>query len=250
MIKIIIPTQKTEEDYKKTSAYKCLEKILFVNNLLCTEQEDYDVSIDIEIIENNTLGLSKLYNLALSKLYNSNLDDHKDDIMVFMHDDLEIHDLWFVEKLLKAHETYDIVGLAGASSQDYTTNKPTAWHLCAKNNDLHGIVNHAIPQGFNNSPTSHINSVYFGSTPHEVAVIDGLFISVKPKTLIEKNVKFDEDFQFHHYDISFCVNAKKAGLKIGVYPIFVIHHGLGEMNNPEWQESHLKFKQKYNNYKI
>jgi GT2 family glycosyltransferase len=64
--------------------------------------------------------------------------------------------------------------------------------------------------------------------------------------LFEKKVTFDEDFSWHNYDTSFCLRAKQAGLKIGVWPIFCIHHGLGEWQNEiEWQKADKKFKEKY-----
>jgi hypothetical protein len=86
----------------------------------------------------------------------------------------------------------------------------------------------------------------FGKTPSRALLIDGLFIGVNVNRLLETNTKFDEDFEFHHYDISFCLTANQNKLKIGVYPIKVTHFGLGNsMNSPEWFNSSIKFKQKY-----
>lgn len=242
MIRIVVPTPKTEEEYKQTVQYNCLANLIKKYDL-----EGEDERLVLEIEEENTTGLSKLYNKFLARpkwnwLYGT------DDIIVFMHDDLEVHDQFLVEKLKKAHETYDIVGLAGATSQRYTKDKPSVWHLCKdKNDDTRGIVSHFIPKGFNNSANAHYNSAYFGPTPSKVDVIDGLFISVKVKALEEKNVTFDDDFNFHHYDMALCLRAKQAGLKIGVWPIFCVHHGLGEFNTPEWKASHELFIQKYGN---
>lgn len=242
MIRIVVATQKTEEEYKQTVQYKCLENLQVkqIRNDISPGGWVSTEKITITICEKNTTGLSKLYNYYLSS------EDILDDIIVFMHDDVEVHDQFFVEKLIKAHETYDIVGLAGATTQKYSRDKPTVWHHCKENpNDTRGIVAHYIPKGFNGVAENHYNSAYFGPTPAPVAVIDGLFMSVKGESLAGKNVTFDNDFDFHHYDMAFCVRAKKAGLNIGVWPIFVVHHGLGEFNTPEWKTSHTKFLSKY-----
>lgn len=245
MIRIVIPTQKTEEEYKQTSQYKCLEK-LQNNNLLSTGYS----KLIIEIESENKRGLPEVYNNYLKQI-GRDWKHATNSFIVFIHDDLEIHDQFFLEKVLKAHEKYDIVGLAGAISQKYDQTKPSVWHLCRENqHDARGFVSHSIPKGFNGSAIAHINSAYFGPTPDEVCVIDGLFISVNVQPLYDKKVTFDEDFEFHHYDMAFCVRAKQAGLKIGVYPIFCIHSGLGEFNTPEWKESHQKFIEKYNNLKL
>jgi hypothetical protein len=77
-------------------------------------------------------------------------------------------------------------------------------------------------------------------------MIDGLFIAVNVDRLLDTNTRFDEDFDFHHYDISFCLIANKNKLKIGVYPIRVVHFGLGDsMMSPEWSKSQVVFKNKY-----
>jgi GT2 family glycosyltransferase len=236
-ILIVVPTQLSIEQYKETVSYKSIKKLMENN-----EKGKY--SIDLDIHSKNKTGLSKLYNQLLK------WEEPTTNIIVFLHDDVEIHDLWFAEKLIKAHEQYDIVGLAGATTQDYT-KRPLVWHLCQKNHpyDSRGFVSHYIPKGFNNVQESHYNSSYFGPTPSEVAVIDGLFMSVKTESLKTlKEELFDNDMDFHHYDLSMCSRAKRNGLKIGVWPIFVIHHGLGEFENQaEWHRTAKIFEKRYAN---
>ena len=247
-MRIVIPTPKHREEYIESTAGKCLFKLDKI-----TDQEKGYHSLDIRIDEKNTIGLSKLYNNHLSKpswSWKDALLDGENNIL-FIHDDLEIHDAFFTEKLKKAHEIYDIVGLAGATSQDYTTPSPSVWHLSKqKPEDARGIVSHYIPKGFQGVSQSHYNSAYFGPTPSTVCVIDGLFMSIKMSALNGKYDIFDEDFDFHHYDMAMCQRATQLGLKIGVWPIFCVHHGLGEFNTPEWKESDRKFKEKYGNYKF
>lgn len=245
-MRIVIPTEKTHDEYINSISGKCLMKL---RRVIERTQEGYDIyNFDLTVVEKNKMGLSELYNSMLFKhtmMWKEIILPPNDNI-VFMHDDVEIHDAFLIEKLKKAHETYDIVGLAGAVSQNYKASfgGKHLWHLSSNDNrkDLRGIVAHYFPQGY-------YNSVFFGRTPAEVSVIDGLFISIKTSSLKDGNVSlFDNDFTFHHYDMAMCINAKKRGLKIGVWPIFVIHHGLGEFDTPIWNNSNKIFKNKYESY--
>lgn len=237
---------KTEYDYINSHFFECI-------NRLKTNNSEYDVLF--EIVSKNKTGLSELYQDILNKT----IKQDNVDYVIFIHDDLEIHDQFFFDKLIKAHKIYDIVGLAGATSQDYSNiimssgqELPLVWHLRkTKPEHSRGIVSHVIPKGLNNSEFGHMNSAYFGPTPCKVAVIDGLFMSFKITSLIEKDEVFDRDFTFHHYDLAMACNAYKNKLSIGVYPIFCIHHGLGEyINDPEWHKMANLFKKKYHSIKL
>jgi hypothetical protein len=92
-----------------------------------------------------------------------------------------------------------------------------------------------------------IRTSVFGPTKSRALLIDGLFIAVNVKEAIEKNVQFDEEFDFHHYDLTFCLDCNNKKVSVGVLPIRVIHHGLGDsMNTPEWVASAKIFSAKYN----
>lgn len=229
-IEIIIPTTQKYDSFKNSNTYKCIKSVA----------ENCKIH---PICENST---------GLSELYQNVLNESDNDIVLFMHDDLEIHDHFLVDKLIKAHEIYDIVGLAGSTTQNYNTNAPMVWHLCReKPEHSRGIVNHYIPKGFNNVEETHINSAYFGPTPSRVCVIDGLFMSFKMSSLKNKGEVFDREFTFHHYDLGLSCNAYDKGLSMGVWPIFTIHHGLGEFSNdPTWHNMAKKFKQKYGNKRL
>jgi GT2 family glycosyltransferase len=158
----------------------------------------------------------------------------KDKIVLFVHDDVSIEDSMLKEKLNEAIKTFDIIGLAGSKNVDL--KKPAAWHLMANNVDWSGAVAH-IKDG-----QTFMTS--FGSMPKEVDLIDGLFMAINVEKV--KDVLFDEQFQFHHYDLDMCMTAKKQGLKIGTYPIWVTHLGLGDsMYSNEWKENAKKFSTKW-----
>jgi GT2 family glycosyltransferase len=215
--KIVVATPLSKENFElKSKIFMSLEKLK--NNFDC------------EIIYNNKTGLSKLYNSFLK-------EENTGKKIIFVHDDVLIEDLFLLEKLEDAFDSYDIIGLAGAKSCDLNSQIP-AWHLMSKREDFVGEVSHSDMKKF------WTNS--YGITPSRSLIIDGLFIAVNVKKLLETNTKFDEDFTFHHYDITFCLNANQNKLKIGVYPIKVTHYGLGDsMMSQEWRESALKFQKKY-----
>lgn len=244
MLHIVIPTPKSQEEYKSSPEYKCLDRSKSINS-----------NIELHILWNNKLGITTLYNLWLQ---NESETLKENDLVLFLHDDVEIHDLFLYEKLQKAHEQFDIVGLAGATSQNYgdlydknNNRVPLVWHLrrntvgCAR-----GIVSHKIPKGFNGCEFAHYNSSYFGPTPSETVVVDGLFISVKYNKNKFQNWNLDEQFTFHFYDMELCKVCKERNMKIGVWPIFVVHSGLGEFaNDPTWIRLEKEFERKYKNYK-
>lgn len=239
IFEIIIPTQLSEDEFAKTSAFECVSSIC-----KSTMIENPEFQCFYKIFYNNLTGLSELFQSVLDKTTS--------DYVIFMHDDLEIHDHFIFKKLIKAHDDFDIVGLAGATSQDYSQNVPMVWHLSKQHSsDARGIVGHYIPKGFDGARETHVNSVYFGPSPSRVVVIDGLFMSFKIESLKDKPELFDKTFTFHHYDMAMSANASLNNLTMGVYPVYCVHHGLGEFANDKvWKTHSQEFKLKYNNYKI
>lgn len=233
--RIVVPTPKTLEEFEKSLTYQCLDKI-------CNSEDFYSVILDIESLNKK----------GLSELYQEKLNSCKEDYILFIHDDLEIHDLFLFEKLVAAHKIYDIVGLAGATEQTYSSQVPPAWHLAQNGSqNARGIVSHYIPKNFSALQESHVNSVFFGPTPAKVVTIDGLFMSFKTSILDNTIPLFDSTYTFHFYDLQMCINANKKNYSIGVYPIFCIHHGLGHFaNDNTWLELSKKFMIENNGKKL
>lgn len=185
--------------------------------------------IDINIIPNNTTGLPTVYNKVLKDPAN------KGKIALFVHDDVELEDLFLLEKLLNS--PYSVTGVAGAK----TFNKSVAtaaWHLAAPRTDYVGEAGH--------THNGNVWTTVFGPTKSRALTLDGVFLACRVDDLVAKEVFFDEDFNFHFYDITFCLNANKKNVTCGVLPIRIVHHGLGDsMNSEEWKKSNELFKQKY-----
>lgn len=188
--------------------------------------------INLKVFYSNTIGLSQLYNKALrdlAKMY---------DIVVFVHDDVSIEDAMILKKLKAAHQHYDIVGLAGGEYIMFDPAKPPLWHLMCKTR--HGAVAHPTEKD------GSLTMAAFGNTPAPCDLIDGLFISVNTKKLRDQNVNFDDDMTFHFYDLALCMRARAANLKIGVWPIWVVHQGLGDSyQSHSWEQCAKVFKNRY-----
>lgn len=181
------------------------------------------------VVYNNTDGLSSVYNRWLIH------DRFRDFIILFVHDDVNIQDTFLEEKLNEAIEQYDVVGLAGG--KEITLSSPALWHLMSK--QLFGSVAHLFPDHL-------IRMSSFGPTPARCLLIDGLFIAVNTEKILDSGVKFDENFNFHFYDLDFSLAANRAKLKIGTWPIWVIHSGLGDsFRSKEWKECETKFLSKW-----
>ena len=179
-------------------------------------------SVEMKYIfhEDNRTGLPEMYNKHITPK-----TAKKHDIVVFAHDDIYIDDYKIRGKLYNAMQQFDIIGLAGCVRPKI--KKPVLWHLMADKKDWRGYVFHS----FSDAEDSHgLLCSSFGFTPARVAIIDGLFIAVNIKAALKADWRFNENFEFHHYDISSCLDANQKHLKIGTAPIHVIHDSPGLLN--------------------
>ena len=217
LFKIATATPNNINIFKETSPlYLSLDKLGMLKYLTC--------------ISDNKEGLPKVYNSFIT-------EENRNSYVIFIHDDVLIEDMFLEEKLSIAFDKYDIVGLAGSKKCNLNAPMP-AWHLMSDKTDWVGEVAHSKDK-------KKWTSV-FGETDSRALILDGLFLGVNVSRLLDSNTRFDENFDFHHYDISFCLTANNNKLKMGVYPISVTHFGLGDsMNSPEWHISSKKFKELY-----
>ena len=186
--------------------------------------------------ENNVTGLPEIYNRYITKKIAK-----KHDIVLFVHDDVYIDDYKLRGKLYNAMKQFDIVGLAGCLKQ--VVKKPVLWHLMSTRENWRVYVHHPRPG------KDGIVCTSFGYTPARVAIIDGLFMAVNLKRALEVDWRFNENFEFHHYDISSCFDANNKKLKIGTAPIHVIHSspGLATVDDMQFKKSEDIFLKLYSN---
>ena len=217
----IIVSATSKACYNNTDLYKSLSKHFSQDGKLVTFWGNPSKFLDIK--QSNKEGLTSVYNNFLEK--------YKDkDTIIFVHDDVFIDSVDFVNTVndYLHNKNFAVVGLAGGSN--IQKKKPFLWHLATKKETQSGIVFH--PHQVHDRHGNGFNfPTVFGPTPKEVAVLDGLFLAVNVKKLQENNITFDENIKgFHQYDMKFCIDCKKAGLKLTTVPINVIHNSPGLSN--------------------
>lgn len=228
VIAVVATCAKDVTEFATRPIYKSLHRQHDMLDLFSEHTFEY------KIVYDNKRGLSEIYN---EFLHNS---DHKNDILLFVHDDVELVDVFMVDKLVRS--PFAVTGLAGTKQANLSC-KP-AWHLMSEKSEWVGEVAHTKYD--ENSKHDVIWTTRFGPTQSRTLLIDGLFIAVDVEKVVKQQAKFDNDFKFHHYDMAFCLDCNAKKVKVGVMPINVVHHGLGDsMNTPEWIESAVNFTQKY-----
>lgn len=194
---------------------------------------------DVEVFfkEYNKKPLQQVYNKAIDFAIKENCDH-----IVLCHDDIILENFDY-EKLKKHFETYDVLGVAGASQ--ITVQEPALWHLMGGgfgSGNLHGAVAHL--HGGKKSMTA------FGPYPQQCVIMDGVFLAISRKAF--KKVRFDEDCPagFHFYDLAYTLDASLAGLKCGVVDAYITHAspGLREFTQ-DWKDGQEWFLNKYEKYK-
>ena len=175
---------------------------------------------------------------SLTEVYNDGLEKSVNDIVVFIHDDLEFETKNLTPKIIKLFDRnpeYGILGLAG-------TDNLLSGQWWEDKDSMQGQVGHI------NGDKRYVSkySKSFGDTIKEVTVIDGLFMMVHKKR-IKKT--FDTQFEgFHFYDLPICLLNHLEGVKIGVTTkIKLYHKSIGEVDK-KWRKNKLFFEALYEKY--
>jgi hypothetical protein len=176
---------------------------------------------------------------SLTEIYNKGLKDAKNDIVVFMHDDLILETANMTPKIVKLfekHPEYGIIGVAG-------TDKLSSGMWWQNRENMFGVVGH-IHEGKRH--VNHYSKAVFNDVLKDVVIVDGLWFAVR-KSQIKK--QFNEQFGgFHFYDISFCVENVLEGVKIGLTTKFGVTHKSIGMTNKQWEKNKLFFEALYEKY--
>lgn len=194
-----------------------------------------DSRIKQSIAFSNRRGLPEIYNAAIST--------SPAEILVFMHDDVWIEDIFFVDLLISGLQNFDLIGVAGTRRRQ---PNQLAWAFSAfvdnafvkeEPEQLSGAIGHG------NWPFGEINS--YGPIPQECELLDGLFFAVKKSTLQESGIRFDQRFDFHFYDLDFCRQARQCGLRVGTWPISLTHQSGGNYGSAQWWSSYRTYIEKW-----
>lgn len=222
-IRFVVATRKSRQDFfsrTATGVSLSLYKFPFV---------------DLHLQDQNRLGLPVIYNRAI--------DASRTDpaILVFIHDDVHLCDFYWPDQILHSLTQFQLVGVAGNRRR---VARQAAW--CFLNDkfaidipeNLSGVVGHG-----NGFPPARLSA--FGPPCQEVKLLDGLMLIAHSDTLINNNIRFDERFDFHFYDMDFCRQAEQIGIKMGTWPISVVHESSGNFGTEAWRAAYRKYLDKW-----
>jgi GT2 family glycosyltransferase len=195
----------------------------------------------------DAIGLSVIYNKAIETAA-------PNTTLLFVHDDVYIHDPFVGARLAEALLGNDVVGLAGSWQPDPLQ---PSWGLCFEGEDLKplgwqnhpelvlsGAVSHSSEGASDRAPTAQLGA--YGPLSHRCHLLDGLFLAARAGALKASAVSFDERFTFDLYDLDFCRQAVRAGLTLTTWPILVTHRSGGNFASPDWRAAARLYLEKWN----
>ncbi|MGF6924159.1 tetratricopeptide repeat protein [Paraburkholderia sp. 40] len=191
--------------------------------------------VQLQLFDNNSRGLSSIYNEAIEHARQDPA------ILVFIHDDIWLSDFFWKLRVRRSLTRFDVVGLAGNLRR--VPHQPS-WAFVSpdlrwdERRYLSGTVGHG--KGF---PCNEISN--FGPVAQECKLLDGLLLIADSETLVSRDVRFDEQFKFHFYDMDFCREAELKGLSMGTWPLSVVHESGGAFGSPGWREGYERYLRKY-----
>jgi hypothetical protein len=190
---------------------------------------------NIFLYSENSRGLSTCYNEAMDELRLL-----EGGTVVFQHDDVALIDFFWMQRLEVALRQVDLVGLVGSvggSLGQPSWLHSTCWSV-APGARLRGMLGH----GHVSEPPWKLS--VFGRSPARVDVVDGAWLALD-LAKIPETLRFDENFDFHFYDMDFCRAARSAGCSLGVVDIAAIHQSEGVFGSPSWHAAYEDYKNKW-----
>ena len=172
----------------------------------------------VEIIEYVNKGES------LTKFYNRALNETKNNIVVFVHDDVVVETKQIASKITRMFEKNPEYGIIGVAGTKYMSETGRWWD---NPKSMYGRVAHTHEgktwlSEYSPSQDKRIE---------EVAIVDGVFFAVHKDRLKKQ---FDETVEgFHFYDVDFCFQNHMEGVKVGVTTEIRINHMSIGMTNDQ-----------------
>ena len=148
---------------------------------------------------------------------------------MFCHDDVWLGDQPLAPQITDALQQFDLIGVAGNSR---IAPGHSTWWLQPDGRTwdhphLLGEIRHGDPGAS--------EPIRFGASPAPAMLLDGVFLAARAGTLQAAGVRFDPAFPFHFYDLDLCRSALAAGLRLGVWPLPLIHASPGAAGSTDWQ---------------
>jgi GT2 family glycosyltransferase len=168
---------------------------------------------------------------SLAEGYNRGFALAAGDIIVFSHDDIEIHSAQLAGSLRAALGEFDLVGIAG------TSRLANAGWPAAGQPYLHGSITQVDRSG-------QRWLCLYGPPSDKIEALDGVFLAARKDVCAA--VPFDQiTFDgFHLYDLDFSHRAFLQGFKLGICEIEITHHSVGRYDD-KWLQYADRFLAKH-----
>src|ERR1019366_5028979 len=241
------PTRELDESYDTHTA-------LGRSLSLCPKLLDLDHKVERRVFGLTSKRALGADIIPLPKLFNIAIEEAKDDpaILVFIHDDIEMLDFFWPYHLVDGLEKFDMVGLAGNSQR---TAKQAAWGSLGEDIYTSNWRHFSGTVAMANTDKSDVNRgcigrggvriFCFGPCYKEVKFLDGLFMAVHSDTFHKHDIRFDEQFAFHFYDMDLCRQMEVAGLRMGTVGITLVHDDNNSYSDPSWAQTYEKYMKKW-----
>ena len=179
--------------------------------------------------------MSAKYNEARSQLIANDLKD--DDIVIFVHEDVELIDFDFENKVNFYFDKVKDCGVGGVYGT--TTWAGGGWWHHDRTKNARG----QITQGNGRSDRFVMKENNLNT---RVLLIDGCILMVRGKLL--KQLPFDTELKgYHHYDNRYCLDTLlTTDFKNYIFNIMVFHKSSGPLNT-DWVTGDSKTQYKYTN---
>jgi GT2 family glycosyltransferase len=192
-------------------------------------------ALELHLFERNTLGLPECYNQAIEAA----LDDPA--VLVFVHDDIWFSEADWIDRLREGLRHFDVIGVAGNVRR---LPRQPAWAFVgdALDWDEPACLSGAVGQGEGHAP---LQWQMFGPAPRQVQLLDGVLLAASSRTLAMAQLHFDERFRFHFYDMDFCRQCDLKGLRMGTWPLGLVHESGGDFGSPAWRIGLARYRDKW-----
>lgn len=192
--------------------------------------------------------ITEKYNISLSVLKDQKLATD-DKIFIYCHEDVNILDNLFIEKVNMVFEEKPEIGILGVVGVENITEH--GW-LYDKDNKPKGHLILKTDKGkFGQGNHKTIGNVGYYDN---VIAIDNCIFAIRGTLIKDDIIQFDiENFSKDRnmYAMDICMQCLKGGYKVAVADILVFHNSLRNMTvSDEWIESKKIFNNKYKDLKF
>lgn len=152
--------------------------------------------------------------------------------IVFQHDDARalMSQERLEESLAEIPEDAALIGVAGRTKVP-PLSPGFWWHGMGQPGfPGAGHVEHVVPEADPNGNGGRRIASFYGPYPQQVFALDGVWLALDIKTVIDTGVRFDESTfdGYHYYDADFSTEVRSRGLKLWVCDAWISHDSGGE----------------------